>query len=261
VSEKFDLSGRKALVTGAGRGIGRAVALALAQAGADVALLSRTSEQLGETAAEVRNSGRKALPIPCDLTRTNELEAAFMRVSTEFGGLDILVNNAGINIRKRIDHVTEDDWNAILGINLKAAFKCSQLAIPLMRNGDWGRIVNIGSIAGQTGVDTGTPYAASKAAVSGMTRSLAVELAQDNINVNCVAPWYFLTPLTRPIIESPELGPRIIRRTPLRRVGRLDELASVVVFLSSEASSYVTGQTIAVDGGMSVFGFSPFMDC
>ncbi|GAB4163986.1 MAG: 3-oxoacyl-[acyl-carrier-protein] reductase [Planctomycetota bacterium] len=261
MSSKFRLDGRVAVVTGAGRGIGREIALTLARHGAKIALIARTRHQLEEVASDVERDGAVALPLSCDITDNAALSKAFERVGDELGGLDILVNNAGINIRKRIDEVEDGDWSAVLSTNLKAAFNCCRLAAPYMRRRRWGRIVNIGSVAGSVGVDTGTPYAASKAALSGMTRSLAIELAQDNILVNCVAPWYFLTPLTESIINSPEIGPRIIRRTPLRRVGNLDELASVVLFLSCEASSYVTGQTIAVDGGMSIFGFSPIMEC
>ncbi len=261
MADILDLSGRTALVTGASRGIGRAIAQELARRGASVALVARNNESLQAVAEELSTLGVQVITIVADLADPCQCRKAIAEANATFGGPDILVNNAGINYRKRSGAVTDGDWEAIMSLNLRAVFECSRAAATFMQQRGWGRIVNIGSSAGLVAVDTGTPYAASKAAVAGLTRSMAIEYAEHGICVNCVAPWYFRTPLTEPVLSDPELAARIIRRTPMRRPGELHELAAVVAFLCSEGASYLTGCTIPVDGGMTVFGFSPWMEC
>ncbi|KIL40211.1 2-deoxy-D-gluconate 3-dehydrogenase [Gordoniibacillus kamchatkensis] len=251
----FRLEGRKALVTGAGRGIGRAIAVGYAEAGADVALVARTREQLEETAALVRAAGREALVIPADIRDADAVSAAVKTASEWAGRVDILVNNAGMNIRTPALEVTEDEWETIMQTNLKSAFLFSQTAGRHMKEQGGGRIVSIASVAGHVALRTGVVYGATKAALMHMTRILALEWGKYGINVNALGPWYFKTSLTEKLLADPDFVGDIVARTPLRRIGELPELVGPAVFLASDAAAYVTGQTLMVDGGMTIYGF------
>lgn len=251
----FRLDGRKALITGAGRGIGRALAVGYAEAGADVALVARTREQLEETAALVRAAGREALVVPADIRNPNEVRAAVRHAAEWAERIDILVNNAGMNIRTPALEVTEEQWETIMQTNLKSAFLFSQEVGRHMKENGGGRIVSIASVAGQVALRTGVAYGATKAALMQMTRILALEWGKFGINVNALGPWYFKTPLTEKLLADPDYLRDILARTPLQRVGELPELVGPAVFLASEAASYVTGQTLMVDGGMTIYGF------
>lgn len=252
----FSLHGKRAAVTGASRGIGRAIALGFAEAGADVALIARSEEALEEVAEAIRALDRKAFVLPADVSHSREVEWAFGMIADGWGGLDILVNNAGTNIRKPIIETTDDDWQDILSTNLDSAFYCSRAAARLMVAGNTGgRILFIGSVAGIVGVPTGVPYGATKAAMSQMARTLTLELGPHGITANCIAPWYFRTALTETPLSDPAFVADVLKVTPLRRIGEMDDLVGTAIFLASAAGAYVSGQTIAVDGGMTVRGF------
>ncbi|NOU85843.1 SDR family oxidoreductase [Paenibacillus sp. LMG 31460] len=251
----FQLINKVALVTGAGRGIGRALAIGLAEAGADVALFARTASDIEEVAHEIRALGRKAYPFTVDVTNREQIEEAVQQIIEQTGRLDILVNNAGMNIRSQALAVTDEEWDTIMQTNLKSAFLCSQIAGRHMQQKEYGRIINIASVAGQVALRTGVVYAATKAAMIQMTKVLALEWGKYGINVNSIGPWYFKTPLTEKILVNPDYLAEIIARTPLGRVGELEELVGPAVFFASDAANYVTGQTLFVDGGMTIYGF------
>jgi NAD(P)-dependent dehydrogenase (short-subunit alcohol dehydrogenase family) len=252
----FSLEGKKAIVTGAGRGIGRALAVGLAEAGADVALLSRTEVDLHETARMIEGLGKKALVIPTDVTKREDVQGAIQKMVKEWGGIDILINNAGMNIRSKAFEVTDQEWNTIMDTNLRSAFMMSQETGKIMKDQcRGGRIISITSVGGHVALRTGIVYAATKAALIQMTKVLALEWGQYNINVNAIGPWYFKTPLTEMLLADKEYVNDILAVTPLKRVGELPELVGPVVFLSSSAGDYVHGQTLFVDGGMTIQGF------
>jgi len=252
----FRLDHKNAIVTGAGRGIGRAVAIGLAEAGADVALLSRTEEDLYETAQVIKALGRKALIIPTDVTSRAEVKKAVQMVEREWGEIHILINNAGMNIRSKALDVTDDEWQKIMDTNLKSAFMVSQEVGRVMTTkGTSGKIISISSVAGHVALRTGVVYAATKAAMIQMTKVLALEWGPQNINVNSIGPWYFKTPLTEKLLSNQEYVDDILAVTPLKRIGELPELVGPVVFLASDAGSYISGQTLYVDGGMTIHGF------
>lgn len=251
----FRVDNKVAIVTGAGRGIGRALAIGLAEAGADVALLARTTEDLQEVAGEIRKLGRKAYPIRADITKREDVESAVRTLIEEAGKIDILVNNAGMNIRSQALEVTDEEWETIMQTNLKSAFMMSQSVARIMKESGGGKIINISSVAGSVALRTGVVYGATKAALSHMTRVLSMEWAKYGIFVNAVGPWYFKTPLTENLLKDPQYIGEILDRTPMKRVGELEDLVGPVVFLASGASNYVTGQLLLVDGGMSVYGF------
>lgn len=251
----FQLQNKIALVTGAGRGIGRALAIGLAEAGADVALFARTASDIEEVAHEIRALGREAYPFTVDVTNREQIEEAVQQIIEQAGRLDILVNNAGMNIRSQALAVTDEEWDTIMQTNLKSAFLCSQIVGRHMQQKEYGRIINIASVAGQVALRTGVVYAATKAAMIQMTKVLALEWGKYGINVNSIGPWYFKTPLTEKILANPDYLADIIARTPLGRVGELEELVGPAVFFASDAANYVTGQTLFVDGGMTIYGF------
>lgn len=252
----FKLEGKTALVTGAGRGIGRALAVGLAESGCDVALVSRTAADLEETAELIRkHTNAKPYVIPADITEREEIEGAFDKLIAEAGRLDILVNNAGMNIRTPALEVTDDEWETIMQTNLKSAFIASQTAGRYMKDHGGGKIINISSVGGHTALRTGVVYGSTKAALIHMTKILALEWGMYGILVNAVGPWYFRTPLTEKLLSDEQYLQDILDRTPLNRVGQLEEVVGPVVFLASDAANYMTGQTLLVDGGMSIYGF------
>jgi NAD(P)-dependent dehydrogenase (short-subunit alcohol dehydrogenase family) len=251
----FQLEGKITVVTGAGRGIGRALAIGIAEAGSDVAILARTKEDLEKVAEEIRQVGRKAYPYAVDITKRNEIEEAMKDLVNQRGKIDVLVNNAGMNIRTPALEVTDEEWETIIQTNLKSAFMLSQLAGQHMKENGGGRIINIASVAGHVALQTGVVYGASKAALIQMTKTLALEWGKHDIQVNAIGPWYFKTPLTEKLLNDEAYLNRILDRTPLKRVGELEELVGPAVFLASDAANYITGQTLFVDGGMTIYGF------
>jgi NAD(P)-dependent dehydrogenase (short-subunit alcohol dehydrogenase family) len=251
----FQLKDRVAIVTGAGRGIGQALALGLAEAGADVAILARTESNLDETAALIEKTGRKALSIPMDITKRDDVARAVQQTKEVFGKIDILVNNAGMNIRSKALDVTDEEWHTIMETNLHGAFMMAQETGKVMKEQNRGKIINISSVGGGIALRTGVVYASTKAALIQMTKNLAIEWAQYGINVNAIGPWYFRTPLTEKLLTDEAYLNDILSVTPIKRVGELEDLVGPVVFLSGDGANYITGQTLFVDGGMTIYGF------
>jgi 2-deoxy-D-gluconate 3-dehydrogenase len=254
VLEAFRLEGKVALVTGASRGLGRAMALGLAGAGADVALVGRDCSTLEPVAQEIeRELSRKALCVPLDVADIEAIRPAVDGVIQQLGRIDILVNNAGMNIRNTTLEFTPEEWDAVLDTNLKGTFFLTQhVGRHMIANGQ-GKILNIGSMTAFLGVPTVPAYTASKAALQQLTRLLAVEWAEHNIQVNALAPGWISTDLTNPLKTRPDLQPRyqwVVSRTPMGRFGEPDELVGAAVFLCSPAADFITGQVLAVDGGI-----------
>ena len=247
---EFSLTDKIAFVTGAGRGLGRAGALALARAGAHVALVSRTRSQLEETASMVERLGRKALIAVADIRKTEEIEAAVRTTVEAFGRIDILFNNAGTNVRKPVVEVTDEDWHTIIDTNVKGIFLVPRAVARQMIAQKSGRIINMSSMSAVSAERDKVVYASSKGAVSQFTKGLALELAPYRITVNAIAPGYMMTPLVKGYLEADaERTKRILQRIALGRIGQPEEIGGALVFLASDASRYITGATIAIDGG------------
>jgi len=243
------LDGKVALVTGGSRGIGRAIALRLGQEGADVAVCARNVEAAGEVASEIEGLGRKCLVRACDVADAEQAGALIASTIEELGQLDILVNNAGVTRDNLLMRMKEEDWDEVLAINLKGAFNCARAAVRPMLKARGGRIVNITSVVGLQGNAGQANYAASKAGLIGLTKSLARELASRGITANAVAPG--LVPETGMTGElAAEVQQQMLSAVPLGRAGTAEDVAHAVAFLASEQAAYITGQVLAVDGGM-----------
>lgn len=247
----FDLTGRTALVTGAARGLGRAIALALAEAGADVALGLRDKDSDHGLVAEIAAKGRRALPLQMDVTDLRQSYAAIDAAIAAFGGLDILVNNAGGGVPERpVEDYSEADFDQVVDLNVRSSFFLTQHAGKHMLARGKGAIVNMGSQAGAVALPGEAVYCLSKAAVSHMTRCFAVEWGKNNVRVNCVAPTFIATDGTEAMLARPEFHAEVIERiAALHRIGEPREVADTVVFLASDAASLITGQTLLIDGG------------
>lgn len=245
----MNLSGRVALVTGAASGIGRATAIALAKAGADLVLLDINDAALLDTATKVESIGRRALPIPSDVSVASQVQAAIAHAVETAGRLDILVNNVGIVYVGTVVEMTEEDWDRVIAVNLKSVFLCCRAVIPIMRREHFGRIVNVSSVGARNGgIITGANYAASKGGVWSFTKALARELAPDGITVNCVMPGVIDSPMTQGHDRARMAA--IERSVPVGRLGRPEDIAQVILFLVSEETSYITGATLDVNGGL-----------
>jgi len=249
----FDLTGKTAFVTGASRGIGRAIAVAFAQAGADLALVARTAEGLAETAADVTAAGRKAVIIPADVTDQTGVAAAVTSAIDELGHVDIVVNNAGgSNFMVSFRDLRLSGWEKLIRLNLTSAvYVCHAFAGHLLDRGT-GSVINVASVAGVAASPLITPYGAAKAGLVSLTKSLAVEWAADGVRVNALCPGWTATDLNRNLWEDPVAGPATIATVPMRRWARAEEMAGPAVFLASDASSYLTGQALVIDGGQTV---------
>jgi len=245
----FDLTGKTALVTGGARGIGRMLALALAEAGADIAITSRTESELRETAKEVEARSRTCLYQALDVRDSEAVRSFVDRIAEQQGGIDILVNAAGLNVRKSFLDLTADDWDLVMDVNLKSMFIVSQAVIPHMLKKRAGKIINIASLSSEVGFNGFAAYCASKGGVKQLTKALAVEFAKDGIQVNAIGPGYFRTKMTGPVFSDENKVKWMTERAPMGRFGNERDLGGAGVFLASSASDYMTGQVLYVDGG------------
>jgi gluconate 5-dehydrogenase len=247
----FDLSGQVAVVTGASRGLGQYLARALARAGADLVLTSRTRESLAEFEAEIRAMDRRAVSLSLDVRDQDSIRAMARQATEAYGQIHILVNNAGCNVRKPAMEVTWDDWNLVLDTNLRGSFFTAQAIAHGMIDHGYGRIINIGSVTSVFGYAGLAPYGASRGGIRQLTMSLADDWGRHGITVNCLAPGWFKTDQNKVLYDDPEWVAYLTDRIPVKRPGQPRDLDGAVVFLASEASRYVTGQTLLVDGGIS----------
>jgi gluconate 5-dehydrogenase len=251
VSSVFDLSGKVAIVTGASRGLGQTFSRALARAGADIAITSRTLASLRPFQEEVEAMGRRALTFELDVRSESSIRQMVADVMKAFGRIDILVNNAGCNVRKQAVDVTWDDWNLVVDTNLRGAFFVAQSVAREMLPRGRGRIINIGSVTSVFGYAGLGPYGASRGGIRQLTMSLADDWGPHGITVNCLAPGWFKTDQNRILYEDADWVAYLVERIPMRRPGKPSDLEGPVVFLASDASEYITGQTLLVDGGIS----------
>ena len=248
--KQFDLTGRVALVTGGSKGLGRAMAEGLASAGADLLLISRHEDEAIAAAAEIaKDYGHRAIGMAADVTKPTAVTAVVEKALKEFGKIDILINNAGINIRGPIDELTLEQFLDVQNVNVTGVWLMARAVVPHMKQRKYGRIVNLSSTLGVVGLADRTPYSASKGSVSMMTRALGLELAPFGITCNAICPGPFLTPMNEPIANSEFALNHIIGATALKRWARLEEIQGEAIFLASDASSYVTGSLLTVDGG------------
>lgn len=245
----FDLTGKVAAVTGGGRGMGKAIALGLAAAGADVALLGLDLQMMQDVAEEIRSTGRRAVAVEVDVRDVSKIEPAFDRAAAELGAIDILVNNAGVNKTQPSIEVTVETWDRLLDINLRAVFFCSIAVGKGMLARGAGKIINIASDAGMKGYPEHAAYGASKGGVIQLTRDLAVEWGSSNVQVNAVAPGATWTDMTAPAMEDPALAQSILGRGVSPRINQPEEIAAAVVYLASREADQVIGHVLSVDGG------------
>ena len=248
--KQFDLTGRVAIVTGGSKGLGQAMAAGLASAGADLVLTSRHGDEAAEAARRIaQDFGRKAIGVAADVTSPAAVQAVVDRTVNEFGRIDILINNAGINIRGPIDDLTLEQFKECLDTNVNGLWLCTKAVIPHMKKAGRGRIINLASTLGVVGLANRTPYTASKGAVVQMTRAMGLEFAPFGVTVNAICPGPFLTPMNEPIADTEEAKKFIVGAVALHRWGRMEEIQGAAIFLAGDASSYMTGSLLTVDGG------------
>ena len=268
INEEYRVDGKVAIVTGAGRGIGKAIALTLAEAGADITVVARTKEQIEQTAEDIRKLGRKALAVPADVTQEDQVKKVVEQTISRFGKIDILVNNAGIAVSKPVvlvpgvkvvgfsgkvseqdEQTTLQEWRQVIDTNLTGAFIFAQAVGPYMMKQRKGKVINTSSTAADEGLPRISAYSASKAGLTTFTRCLASEWGPFNINVNAIAPGVIRTDMVAHHLENPKSKEAILERIPLGRVAEPRDVALLVLFLASEASDYLTGQILTIDGG------------
>ena len=246
----FDLTGKSAIITGGSKGLGEAMAAGLASAGADVLLTSRNEEEVTNAAAQIAaDYGHRAIGMQADVINEDDVNGMVARALQEFGKIDILINNAGINIRGPIDELTFDEFKQVQDVNVNGIWLCSRTVVPHMKHAKYGRIINMASTLGLVGLSNRTPYATSKGAVVQMTRALGLELAPFGITCNAICPGPFLTPMNVPIKDDEQTKKFIVGAVALERWGTMDEIQGAALLLASDASSYMTGSMLTVDGG------------
>lgn len=249
ILKKFNLKDKVAIVTGASSGLGKGIALALSEAGANLVLVSRRLQLLQEVAELTSKSNQQTLCFSADVSKKEQVEHVVEEIVKIFGKIDILVNTAGINRRAAVECFSEKDWDEVININLKGTFLCSQAVGKVMIKQKSGKVINIASMTSVFGGENIPAYSASKGGVSQLTKAFAVDWAKYNINVNAIGPGWFKTPMTKSLYEDKDRNIRILSRIPMKRWGETKDLAGAVVFLASAASNYITGTTIYVDGG------------
>ncbi|QQR66600.1 MAG: glucose 1-dehydrogenase [Candidatus Brocadia sp.] len=250
--ELFSLRDKVALVTGAGKGLGKSMALALSESGAHVAVASRTQSDIEATAQEIQENGVKSIPIAADVTRQEDVDKMVEKVLTELNTIDILVNNVGTFLGGQFLESSLEDWRKMLEINLTSTYLCSKVVGRHMVERQQGKIINVSSVLGMFGAGSSAAYCASKGGVIQLTRALSIELAKYHITVNAIAPYTMETEMTKTMLQDEKLKNIIVSRIPLKRIGKPADLSGPVVFLASKASDYITGQVLCVDGGFSV---------
>jgi NAD(P)-dependent dehydrogenase (short-subunit alcohol dehydrogenase family) len=243
------LQGRIALVTGASKGLGKAMSLALAAAGARVALVSRDMEKLESLAAEIRESGGQAEAFRADVADESSVAALEREVSNRLGKVHILVNNAGVNVRKSITDFTLDEWNYVLGTNLTAVFLMCRSFVPHMKGSGYGRILNMTSTMGHVSIAGRAAYSSSKAGLLGLTKAVALELAAEGVTVNGISPGPFATEMNTVLMQNPEVNQQFLAKIPVGRWGKVEDIGTLAVYLCSEDASFITGTDILIDGG------------
>jgi NAD(P)-dependent dehydrogenase (short-subunit alcohol dehydrogenase family) len=250
VLDSFRLDGKVALVTGGARGLGRTMATALAEAGADVAITARTLASCADAASAIASAtGRRCQGFAAEVTAIADVERLANDVEAAFGQVDILVNNAGTNIRGQVDQLSEADWDAVIDTNLKGPFLCARAIGPRMVKRGWGRVINLGSTLSVIGLPGRAPYCSSKAGVLNLSRVLALEWAGTGVTVNTICPGPFGTEMNRPLLDDPVKYKALMDLIPMGRWGEVEEIAGAVVFLASPGSSFITGSAVFVDGG------------
>ncbi|MBX9721573.1 MAG: glucose 1-dehydrogenase [Candidatus Obscuribacterales bacterium] len=252
MNARFDLRDNKTLITGGSKGIGLAVAEEFLSLGAVVTIVARGEKEVKTLVDEWQSKGLRAYGIAADMAKEQDRKNVVEFAVKNMGGIDSLINNVGTNNRKKTLEYTLPEYEALLSTNLTSAFDLSRLAHPHLKSGGKGSIVNFGSIAGVIAIPTGSPYGMTKAALSQLTRNLACEWAADNIRVNCVAPGFIATPLTEPLLSNPDFMAKTLPHIPMKRVGNAYEVAGLTAFLCMPSAAYLTGQTIVVDGGLSI---------
>lgn len=251
----WNLKGKLALVTGATYGIGLSIAEEMAKLGADIIIVSRNPDNIKNVANKISKLGVRSFGIVSDVSTQHGRNQLFKAFTEKFDSLDILVNNVGTNIRKKSLEYSYEEYQKIMDTNMNSNFEISRFAHPFLIKGNGGSIVNVLSVAGLTHIRTGSPYGMTKAALHQLTKNLAIEWAADNIRVNAVSPWYTRTPLVQGLMEDQKYFKEVIDKTPIGRIAEPEEVARVVAFLCMDASSYITGQNIVVDGGFLINGF------
>ncbi len=251
----WNLKNKRVLVTGGSKGIGLAIVKEFLALGAVVVFTARNKEQIKEVEKDLRSQDYPVTGLQADVSKKEDQELLQQWVQENWGALDVLVNNAGINIRKPSTDYETEEYRKVLEINLFAPFELSRRLFPFLKQGKASSVINIASVAGSLDVQSGAPYGMSKAGLIQLSRNLAAEWAKEGIRVNTVSPWYTLTPLTEGFLADTERAARIIERTPQKRIARADEVAGAVAFLAMDKASYITGQNLSIDGGMSISAY------